>query len=116
MRLQVPPAELEDLLLGHPDVEDCAVLGIPDEYAGEKPKAFVVLREGVRESEEVGRALLKFVKERKVRYKWIIELEFTKEVPKSPTGKLLRRILKLKNKEKEGHGLIVRDEMERAKL
>jgi acyl-CoA synthetase (AMP-forming)/AMP-acid ligase II len=114
--LQVPPAELEDLLLGHPDVEDCAVLGIPDEYAGEKPKAYVVLRQGVPESEKVGRRLLQFVRDRKVRYKWIVEIEFTSQVPKSPTGKLLRRILKVKDKEGKDRGLRVRDEPERARL
>ncbi|KIW65025.1 hypothetical protein PV04_07315 [Phialophora macrospora] len=114
--LQVPPAELEDLLLGHPDVEDCAVLGIPDEYAGERPKAYVVLRQGMRESEEVGRRLLQFVRDRKVRYKWIVEVEFTSQVPKSPTGKLLRRILKVKDKEGKDRGLRVRDKTERARL
>ncbi|OAP63860.1 hypothetical protein AYL99_03087 [Fonsecaea erecta] len=114
--LQVPPAELEDLLLGHPEVEDCAVLGIPDEYSGERPKAYVVLKSGVRESDEVGRRLLQFVKERKVRYKWIVEIEFTQQVPKSPTGKLLRRILKVKDKEGKDRGLRVRDGGERARL
>ena len=114
--LQVPPAELEDLLLGHPFVEDCAVLGIPDEYSGERPKAYVVLKSGVAANEEVGKKLLGFVRERKVRYKWIVEVEFTNEVPKSPTGKLLRRILKVRDKEGKERGLRVRDEVERARL
>ena len=115
--LQVPPAELEDLLLGHELVEDCAVLGIADEYSGERPKAYVVLNKGVEPSEEVGRRLLKFVKEKKVRYKWIVEIEFTDHVPKSPTGKLLRRVLKVKDKESgRTVGVRVRDETERAKL
>lgn len=113
---QVAPAELEDLLLGHPEVEDCAVLGIQDEYAGERPKAYVVLKKGVDQSEEVGRRLLQFVKDRKVRYKWIVEIEFTDQVPKSPTGKLLRRVLKVRNKEGKERGLRVRDERERARL
>lgn len=115
--LQVPPAELEDLLLGHPDVEDCAVLGIADEYAGERPKAYVVLRKGVEPSPVVGRRLLNFVKEKKVRYKWIAEIEFTDQVPKSPTGKLLRRVLKVNDKKPERTpGVRVRDESERARL
>ncbi|KEF51801.1 uncharacterized protein A1O9_12138 [Exophiala aquamarina CBS 119918] len=114
--LQVPPAELEDLLLGHPQVEDCAVLGIPDDYSGERPKAYVVLKRGIEPTPEVGRRLLKFVKERKVRYKWLHELEFTDEVPKSPTGKLLRRVLKVRNKEEGRKGVWVRDETERARL
>ncbi|KIW20424.1 hypothetical protein PV08_00999 [Exophiala spinifera] len=115
--LQVPPAELEDLLLGHEVVEDCAVLGIADEYAGERPKAYVVLKQGVDPTEAVGRMLLKFVKEKKVRYKWIVEVEFTDQVPKSPTGKLLRRILKVKDKEPgRKRGVRVRDDTERARL
>ena len=114
--LQVPPAELEDLLLGHPQVEDCAVLGIPDDYAGERPKAYVVLKKGVEPTAEIGVQLLKFVKDRKVRYKWITELEFAEEVPKSPTGKLLRRVLKVRNKEEGRKGVWVRDETERARL
>ncbi|EXJ88684.1 hypothetical protein A1O1_05615 [Capronia coronata CBS 617.96] len=113
---QVAPAELEDLLLGHADVEDCAVLGIQDEYAGERPKAYVVLKKGVEKSEEVAKRLLEFVKERKVRYKWIVEIEFTEQVPKSPTGKLLRRVLKVRDKEGKERGLRVRDEKERARL
>lgn len=114
--LQVPPAEMEDLLLGHPDVEDCAVLGIADAYSGERPKAYVVLRKGVQASEAIGKALLAYVKERKVRYKWLIEIEFTDAVPKSATGKLLRRVLKVQDKKGGGQGLRVRDETERARL
>ena len=118
---QVAPAELEDLLLGHPGVEDCAVLGIADEYSGEKPKAFVVPKGGLpseievegggeAELQDLGRRLLAFVKERKVRYKWIVEVEFVREVPKSPTGKLLRRVLKQREREEGGRGVRVRDE------
>ncbi|RVX66140.1 hypothetical protein B0A52_09869 [Exophiala mesophila] len=114
--LQVPPAELEDLLLGHEKVEDCAVLGIPDDYAGERPKAYIVLKNGIKPDIEVGRELLKFVKDRKVRYKWISEIEFTDEVPKSGTGKLLRRILKVRNKEEGRKGVWVQDDTERARL
>ena len=62
--------------------------------------------------------LLGFVKEHKVRYKWLAEVEFAEEVPKSPTGKLLRRVLKLR--EKDGgrvKGVVVKEEgRERAKL
>jgi acyl-CoA synthetase (AMP-forming)/AMP-acid ligase II len=114
---QVPPAELEDLLLGHDLVEDCAVLGIPDTYAGERPKAYVVPKQGIEPSKDLGSTLLKFVKEKKVRYKWIVEIEFTDVVPKSPTGKLLRRVLKAKDREKDRvRGVWIRDEAERARL
>ncbi|KAF2402651.1 4-coumarate-CoA ligase 2 [Trichodelitschia bisporula] len=91
---QVAPAELEDLLLGHPKVEDCAVLGMPDDYAGELPKAYVVLKAGVPRGVAVGRELIQYVKEKKVRYKWIKEVEIVDEIPKSASGKILRRILR----------------------
>jgi acyl-CoA synthetase (AMP-forming)/AMP-acid ligase II len=87
---QVAPAELEDLLLGNKYVEDVAVLGIPDDYSGERPKAVVVLKGHVSASESLATELMAFVKEKKVRYKWLVELEFQDSIPKSPTGKLLR--------------------------
>lgn len=91
---QVAPAELEDLLLGHEIVADCAVIGQPDEYAGELPKAYVVLKSGVLPSNFEGQKLLQYVKENKARYKWLIEVEFVSKIPKSPAGKLLRKVLK----------------------
>ena len=90
----VAPAELEDLLLGHPHVEDCAVLGIKDDYSGEKPKAYIVRKNGAPEEKELGEALLVYVKERKVRHKWLKEIEFIEEIPKSASGKILRRFLR----------------------
>ena len=108
---QVAPAELEDVLQGHAAVEDCAVLGMQDDYSGEKPKAYVVLRTGHEASEELGKELLKHVQERKSRYKWIKEVEFTQAIPKSPTGKLLRRVLKAGDRDpKRIRGIIVRDD------
>jgi 4-coumarate--CoA ligase len=105
---QVAPAELEDLLLGHSMVDDCAVLGIPDDYSGELPKAFVVVKAGVRKDQETGRELLKYVKEKKIRYKWIEEVEFINEIPKSASGKILRKLLRNRpaNAEK---GVVVKD-------
>jgi len=113
----VAPAELEDLLLGHGFVEDVAVLGIPDAYTGEKPKAFVVLgSNSVGEEEHIGRKLLDYVKERKIRYKWLAEVEFVDVIPKSPSGKILRRVLKDRVKKGEV-GVVVKEAVkEKAKL
>ena len=72
----VAPAELEDLLLGHPKVEDVAVMSVPDEYTGERPKAYVVLKAGIKDNQEVGQELIKYVQEKKSRTKWITEIEF----------------------------------------
>lgn len=84
------PAELEACLLGHPMVADCAVISIPDARAGELPKAFVV-RQGVCSTDD----LQKFVKDKKAYHKWLKGgIEFVDSIPKSPSGKILRRLLR----------------------
>lgn len=113
---QVAPAELEDLLLGHPDVEDVACLGIPDDYSGERPKAYIVLQTNKRKNpEEAGKGLIKYVQEKKVRHKWVKEIEIVDEIPKSASGKILRRILRDMAK-KGSKGVVIRDDNARAKL
>ncbi|KAK5231637.1 hypothetical protein LTR72_000821 [Exophiala xenobiotica] len=112
----VAPAELEDLLLGHPDVEDVAVRGIADEYSGERPKAYVVLQQSKRsQPEAVAKSLIKYVQDKKVRHKWITEVEIVDEIPKSPSGKILRRVLRDMSKSGK-KGIVVKDERERARL
>lgn len=105
---QVAPAELEDLLLGHPDVADCAVLGMPDEYSVERPKAYIVLKADVEPTGAVGRSLMDYVKKRRVRYKWLKEVEYIDVIPKSPSSKILRRVLRAKEKRGE-RGFVVKD-------
>lgn len=85
---QVPPAELEAVLLTHPCVADAAVIPIPDDEAGEVPKAIIVLRQPVE-----GDALLEYVADRVARHKRIRHIEFVDKIPKSPSGKILRRVL-----------------------
>ncbi|KAG9247680.1 hypothetical protein BJ878DRAFT_491646 [Calycina marina] len=105
----VAPAEMEDLLLGHKNVEDVAVLGIADEYSGEKPKAFIVKKKGAPKEQQLGELLMGHVKENKVRHKWLKEIEFVNEIPKSASGKILRRVLR--DLERNGkRGFVVRDE------
>lgn len=122
---QVAPAELEDLLLGVEEVEDVAVIGVSDVYSGEVPKAFVVLKGGLKQRdkaglEETGRRLIEYVMGKKVRYKWLKEVEFVEAVPKSPTGKLLRRLLKVWEKDEDKarkRGVVVKAQSkEKAKL
>jgi len=86
---QVPPAELEAILITHPAVADCAVIGVPDEEAGELPKAFVVLSEEVADDE-----ILTFVAEQVSPQKKIRILERIEAIPKSASGKILRRQLR----------------------
>jgi acyl-CoA synthetase (AMP-forming)/AMP-acid ligase II len=86
---QVPPAELEAILLEHPSVADCAVIGVPDEEAGEIPKGFVVVSGDEVSDDE----LMAFVAERVSPQKKLRQLERIDEVPKSASGKILRREL-----------------------
>ena len=88
---QVPPAELEALIITHPKVADVAVIGVPDDEAGELPKAFVVPRPGETITLEEIQAL---VKEHLVSYKQIRLLQIVDVIPKSASGKILRRELR----------------------
>jgi acyl-CoA synthetase (AMP-forming)/AMP-acid ligase II len=85
---QVAPAELEAVLLSHPSIVDAAVIPSPDDEAGEVPKAFVVCGEDVDSGE-----VIEFVAERVAPYKKVRRVEFVDEIPKSPSGKILRRML-----------------------
>ena len=84
----IGPADLEAVLLQHPCVKDCAVIGKPDSAAGEIPKAYVALRSGAKASEE---ELIKFVAEKVAGYKRIREVELVEIIPRSASGKVLRR-------------------------
>ncbi|KAJ3528541.1 hypothetical protein NM208_g10153 [Fusarium decemcellulare] len=112
---QVAPAELENLLMGHPLVDDCAVLGVADDYSAERPKAYIVLKDRKNPSDALGMQLIEYVKERRVRYKWVKEIEFADSIPRNPSGKILRRILREKAKA-GAKGLIVKDVGARPKL
>jgi acyl-CoA synthetase (AMP-forming)/AMP-acid ligase II len=112
----VAPAELENLLLAHPAVSDVAVCGIPDDRAGERPKAFVVLKEEkMHDPTQEGRAIIGFVKEKRAKHKWIVEVEIVSEIPKSPAGKILRRKLREKTAGASSN-VVVRDDVPNAKL
>ena len=85
---QVAPAEIEAVLVAHPAVAEAAVVGRPDDAAGEVPKAFVALS-GEATTEEI----MAFVAERVAPYKRLRACEIIDEIPKSPSGKILRRVL-----------------------
>jgi 4-coumarate--CoA ligase len=88
---QVPPAELEGLLLTHPAVADAAVIGRPDDEAGEIPIAFAVLKPGQSAEAEDIRS---FVNEQVAHYKQLATVELIEAIPKSASGKILRRELR----------------------
>ena len=91
--LQVAPAELEALLLVHPAVLDAAVVRSADEEAGEVPKAFVVLKADEASRAVSAETLMAFVAERVAPHKRIRRVEFIDQIPKSASGKILRRLL-----------------------
>ncbi len=90
----VAPAEVEAVLMEHPAVRDCGVVGRADEEAGEIPCAFVVLRDGFVESEQLRRDVCGFVGERLTHYKQPRDIRFVAVVPRNPSGKILRRRLR----------------------
>lgn len=87
----IAPAELEALVLEHPDVADCGVTGVQDAEAGEVPKAFVVPQAGSVIDLD---ALAQFVAERVAGYKQIRHFEIIDKIPRTPSGKILRRLLR----------------------
>ena len=86
--LQIAPAELEATLLTHPSVADAAVIPMADEEAGEVPKGFVVLK-----GETTPEQIMSFVAERVAPYKKLRAVQIVDQIPKSPSGKILRRVL-----------------------
>ena len=96
--MQVAPAELEAHLLTHPAVNDCVVIGVHSEREGEVPKAFVVKAPGAIEDSDAvtKRSIAKHVEQHKSNHKWLRGgIEFIDAVPKSPSGKILRKDLRV---------------------
>jgi long-chain acyl-CoA synthetase len=89
--MNIYPREIEEVLYTHPKVLEAAVVGIPDELRGEEVKVYVAPRDGVDlRAEEI----IEFLKERMAKYKWPRDVEVLSELPKGPTGKILKRELK----------------------
>ncbi|KAF9496567.1 acetyl-CoA synthetase-like protein, partial [Pleurotus eryngii] len=100
---QVAPAELEGCLLDHPDVSDACVVGIPDDFSGEVPMAFVVpapysakrMQNDKKVAGKIKTSIIQHVADNKVKYKHLAGgVEFIDIIPKNPSGKLLRRVLR----------------------
>jgi acyl-coenzyme A synthetase/AMP-(fatty) acid ligase len=88
---EVAPAELEEILRSHPDIDDAGVVGIPDDRAGELPRAYIVPKRLDISEEDIKR----FVAAKVAEYKQLKGgVQFVTSIPKSPSGKILRRELK----------------------
>ncbi|MGE5283337.1 MAG: class I adenylate-forming enzyme family protein [Actinomycetota bacterium] len=88
---QVAPAEIEHILVGHPDVRDAAVIGVQHPDHGEVPVAFVVRKEGAAVT---GEELIDFAAKGLAKYKRLSRVKFVEAIPRSASGKILRRVLK----------------------
>ncbi len=88
---QVAPAEIEHILVGHPDIQDAAVIGEPHPDFGEVPVAYVVLRPGAALAPE---AIIEYAADGVARYKRLARVVITDAIPRSLSGKILRRVLK----------------------
>jgi len=89
--LQVAPAEIEHILVGHPDIKDAAVVGEPRTEYGEVPVPYVVLRDKASLSPDV---IIEYAAQGLAKYKRLARIVFTDTIPRSPSGKILRRLLK----------------------
>ncbi|MFC4556814.1 acyl-CoA synthetase MbcS [Virgibacillus kekensis] len=92
----IGPFEVEDALVKHPSVQECAVIASPDEVRGSVVKAFVVLQNGVSASDDLVKELQDHVKELTAPYKYPRKIEFIKELPKTTSGKIRRVELRQK--------------------
>jgi benzoate-CoA ligase len=92
--IYVSPLEVESLLAAHPAVQEAAVVGQPDEHGLTKPRAFVVLAPGATASDALARELQAFVKAKSAPHKYPRRVDFVAELPKTPTGKIRRHLLR----------------------
>jgi long-chain acyl-CoA synthetase len=90
---KVWPREIEDVIYQHPSVRETAVVGVPDPYRGETVKAFVALKEGMEGSVDAEQ-LIAFCRAKMAAYKYPRQVEIVPEIPKTLTGKFLRRTLR----------------------
>ena len=96
----VYPREIDEVYYDHPKVQEACTIGIPHEHRGESAKVYIVLNEGETATEK---EMIEFVHDKLAKFKWPVEIEFAKELPKSEVGKILRkdlRAMELKKRQK----------------
>ena len=102
---RIGAVEVENVLIEHPGVVECAVVGKPDELKGEVVKAFDVLKKDLQPTNSLQQEIQLFVKERLSKHNYPREVEFIDELPKTPSGKIRRKVLQEKEYERMGKRL-----------
>jgi acyl-CoA synthetase (AMP-forming)/AMP-acid ligase II len=89
--VNIYPVEIDNVIMTHPKVVDCAVIGVPDDKWGESLKAIVVLKDGETSTEQ---EIIDYCKDRLANYKKPKTVDFAPELPRNPSGKILKRVLR----------------------
>lgn len=93
---RVGPYEIENILMEHPNVLECSVVGVPDELRGQAIKAFIVLTDDIEPTKAMEKEIKDFCNNKLAEYKWIRIIEFVKEMPKTISGKIKKDALRSK--------------------
>lgn len=91
---RVGPYEVEHILMEHESVEECSVIGVPDALRGQSIKGVIKLKEGWEESKELELEIKEFCNQKLAEYKWVRQIEFVENMPKTISGKIQKRFLK----------------------
>jgi 2-aminobenzoate-CoA ligase len=94
---KIAPPEVESVMLEHPKVAECAVIGVPDSSRGQIVRAFVVVKDDVIADDELARDLQSFAKSKIAPYKYPRSIRFLSQLPRTATGKLQRHLLREEN-------------------
>ena len=94
---RVGPYEVENILMEHPAVVECSVIGVPDELRGQAIKAVIVLGSGYSPSKELELEIKDFCNQKLAEYKWIRIIEFAEKMPKTISGKIQKTVLRSQN-------------------
>ena len=99
---RISPFEVESAIISHPDVLECAVVASPDDIRGVIVKAFVILQDKTKASDELVKDIQEHTKKVAAPYKYPREIEFVEDLPKTQSGKIKRKVLRELEKEKKG--------------